>query len=906
MMRIPLPFSRGLAAIILSGGLLCSCGSWFAGGLAADEAEKPSAEDRGTVLFETKILPVLTNSCYECHSKGTDNTEGGLELDSPSGMLRGGDSGPMFSAHHADQSQLLRMLRHEDDVSAMPPEEKLPDEVIATFEEWIRIGAPDSRQSVGPTAKEERMQQGKQHWAFQPPRPVTVPEVADTLWVRDPSIDTFVLARMEAKGIKPAADANRKTLIRRLFFDLIGIPPSPSDIDAFVSDPSPDALEKLVDRLLDSPQFGERWGRHWLDVVRYAESSGMEFNFTYPHAWPYRNYVIDAFNADKPFDEFLREQIAGDLMPSDPKESAAEVEAKKIAPSVLAFGPKRHNSSGTEFQMDIADDQINVVFKSTMAITVSCARCHDHKFDPIPTKDYYALAGIFLSTEPLYGTIKQKYSNTPTDLIPLGEGGQAIHDAAEAHDQTVAATEKKLVGLRETLKKAAEAEQLATADRKSAEGLLAAITSRLQASAGTATSNDPAVADTSAADAEKLELEQAAAKAAETAARLTTLQADVTTQKGAITKLESEIAELKKNSPERPAYGMSVRDRAKPKDTKLALRGNFRDPGEVVPRGFLSAVNVPGTKPVDTAHSGRLELADWIASPNNPLTARVMANRIWHHLLGRGIVPSVDNFGVIGKPPSHPQLLDSLALRFIADGWSVKRLVRTIVLSRVYQLSSHVVAKNMEMDPDNRLLWRASPRRLEAEAIRDAILAVSGRLDLQRLETSTVTGLGDKLVRGIAMDKIQPASNRRSVYLPIVRDYVPELFDLFDFPSPSLVNGQRAATNVPSQALFLRNSEFVAQQAKLAAQRLVAATESTDDAGRVALAMRWSLGRVPSDSEQAAALQLVHDMRHREGQESSSDSQQGGSEEMEVDAWTAWFLTLFSTAEFRYLVDIGT
>jgi hypothetical protein len=553
---------------------------------------------------------------------------------------------------------------------------------------------------------------------------------------------------------------------------------------------------------------------------------------------------------------------------------------------MLAFGPKRHNSSGTEFQIDIADDQIDVVFKSSLAMTVSCARCHDHKFDPIPTKDYYALAGIFLSTEPLYGTIKQKYSNTPTDLLPLGKDAQAMHETAEEHDKKITESEKSLTEKREELNKATEAEKLATKEKASAEGMLAAITSRQSATKGEASATDSAVADTSEQDAAKTELDQAVAKATEATARVTTLKEDVA-------KLESSIAELKKNSPPRPPYAMSVRDRAKPADTKLAIRGDFRDRGEVVPRGFLTAVHVPKAPPINTATSGRLELAQWITSPDNPLTARVMVNRIWHHLLGRGIVPTVDNFGLIGKPPTHPQLLDALALRFIQNDWSVKRMIRAVVLSRTYQLSSHVDAKNMAIDPDCRLLWRASPRRLEAEAIRDAMLSVSGQLDLQRPSGSTVTALGDKLVRGIPTDKIQPASNHRSVYLPVVRDYVPELFDLFDFPSPSLVSGGRSVTNVPSQALYLRNSAFVAEQAKLAAQRLLASTEATDDAGRVTVAMRWALGRAPLDSEQTAALQLVRDI------------QQAG-ETASVDAWSAWFLTLFSTAEFRYLVDIDT
>ncbi len=864
----------------------------------AKELNETAAESDGTTLFERQILPVLVNQCYECHSKDSETIEGGLELDSPAGMLRGGDSGAMFEAHHADKSELLRMLRHEEGVSGMPPEEKLSEEVIAAFEEWIRLGAPDSREDTGPTAKEQRLSEAEGHWAFQPPLPVEPPTVTDTDWARDPLIDNFVLARLEEAGLAPVSDANRLTLVRRVYFDLIGLPPSPEQVNAFVSDESPDAFEKLVDHLLDSPQFGERWGRHWLDVVRYAESSGMEFNFTYPHAWPYRDYVIDSLNADKPFDDFLREQIAGDLLPNEEGESPEVIEARNIAPSLLAFGPKRHNSSGTEFQIDIADDQIDVVFKSTQAMTVSCARCHDHKFDPIPQTDYYALAGIFLSTEPRYGTIKQKYSNTPTELLPIGEDAQAMHDAAEAHEKQITETEQSLASKKEEVTKAEEAEKLAMTAKTEAKELLAAITSRLEATAaeGEVSENDTTTTDTSDADAATA-LDQAVAKLTEA----TTL---VTTLKDEVTKLETSVAELKESRPPRPQYAMTVRDREQPADTKLAIRGDFRNRGEVVPRGFLSAVHVPDAASVDPTHSGRLELANWIANPDNPLTARVMVNRIWHHLFGRGIVPTVDNFGMLGKSPTHPQLLDTLALRFIEEGWSVKRMVRAIVLSRAYQLSSRIDEKNMAVDPDNRLLWRATPRRLEAEAIRDATLTVSGQLELQRPTGSTVTALGDKLVRGIPTEKIQPPSQHRSVYLPVVRDYVPELFDLFDFPSPSLVTGQRVVTNVPSQALYLRNSEFVAEQSRHAAERLLASEDVSDDAGRVALAMQWALGRLPSDAESEAALQLIQQVQQAEVPE-VKEAETSDEDPRIVNAWSAWFLTLFTTAEFRYLVDLG-
>jgi len=360
-----------------------------------------------------------------------------------------------------------------------------------------------------------------------------------------------------------------------------------------------------------------------------------------------------------------------------------------------------------------------------------------------------------------------------------------------------------------------------------------------------------------------------------------------------IEALDAELTGLNKNRPARPPYAMSARDRATPADTKIAVRGDFRERGDLVPRGFLTAVKHVSPAEIDATSSGRLELAAWITSPDNPLTARVMVNRVWHHLFGRGLVSSVDNFGVIGQPPTHPELLDTLAIGFIEDGWSVKRLIRMIMLSRTYQLSSSVNPENLKIDPDNRFYWRASPRRLEAEVIRDAILAVSGQLVLDRPTGSTVTALGDQLVRGIPVDKIQPPSNHRSVFLPIVRDYVPELFDLFDFPSPSLVSGSRSVTNVPAQALYLRNSTFVAEQATHASRRLLASTHAVDDAMRADLSVRWALSRSITDTEREGALQLVNQIRKA--------APEGGN--AEEDAWAAWFHTLFTTAEFRYLVD---
>ncbi|MDA7882341.1 DUF1553 domain-containing protein [Akkermansiaceae bacterium] len=674
----------------------------------------------------------------------------------------------------------------------------------------------------------EESKSASNNWAFQIPQISAVPEVEDADWPRSP-IDVFTLSKLEEVGLKPVADSDRRTLVRRLYFDLIGLPPKPDQVRDFVDDPASDAVSKLVDELLASPRFGEKWGRHWLDVVRFAESSGKEFNFSYPHAWPYRDYVIEAFNSDKPYDRFIKEQLSGDLMTG----SAKDREERLIATSLLSFGAKRHNSGGMAYRMEIVDDQIDVTTRAFLGLTVACAKCHDHKFDPIPTKDYYSMAGIFLSTEALYGTIKQKYSNNPTDLLPLGPKGEELHSVAESYEKKIDAAKK---------------------------------------------SRDEKKAELTKAEKEKKEGDEAS-------------EALVTKFKEELTPLEASVKELEKKRPPRPPYAMTVRDRSKPADTKIAIRGELSEPGELAPRGFLSAIPIGEVAAIDPKQSGRLQLADWMVSRKNPLPARVMVNRIWHHLFGRGLVESVDNFGATGSPPSHPELLDTLAVKFMDEGWSIKRTIRKIVLSRTYQLSCETQERGLEIDPENRLLWRSEPRRLPVEAIRDAILAVSGQLDVEPPVGSTVTGLGDKLVRGVDTETLQPPSNHRSVYLPVIRDYAPEMFDCFDFPSSSLVSGKRAVTEVPTQALFLRNSKFVAEQAHHAAKGLLENSSVNDDLGRINLVMQRVFSRAATSEEQGGALALLALARDAEA----------GSDE---SAWSSLFLSLFSTAEFRYLVDI--
>ncbi len=704
---------------------------------------------------------------------------------------------------------------------------------------------------------------GEGLWSLQPFVQERVPVVHHADWPAS-DLDSFILARLEAQELTPVGDAGPVTILRRASFDLTGLPPALADVDDYLADKRPDRFQRLVDRLLASPQFGEKWARHWLDVARFAESSGKEFNFTYPHAWPYRDYVIEAFNIDKPYDRFLQEQLAGDLLA---KEEHSQEEALIVAPAFLALGPKRHYANETEFRADIVDEQIDVTMRAAMGLTVSCARCHDHKMDPIPMRDYYSLAGIFYSSQPLYGTISQRYSKHPTEVLPIGAGAQALHDAAERYEEKIKVTAEKLkkqnTQLDEQRKRIPETESQAS-DVESVNG----------------PASQQADRDSGQ---QQVETELIQVKIAEIEANI----ADLTEYK----------EQLESARPPRPAYTMSMCDRDAPGGTKIASGGNPTQlVGEEIPRGFLSCVTIDTAAMPSGQQSGRLELARWITHKQNPLTARVMVNRVWHHLFGRGLVETVDNFGVLGKPPTHPELLDRLAWQLHSD-WSNKRLIRSIVCSRTYRLGSRVSEAGNHLDADNLYLWRMSPRRLQVEAIRDSMLLVSGSLDLTPPVGSTVTGLGDCLVRDVGLDLLQPPNDHRSVYLPVVRDYLPKMFELFDFPSPNLVNGSRTATAVPTQDLYLQHDPEVIRLAQLAAERLLSKNQANNRL-RATTAYRWALTRAPRGEEVAGILELVSQVEKMD--QTGAESKQPA----EVIAWSAVFRALFGCAEFRYLVNV--
>ena len=785
-------------------------------------------------FFEEKIRPVLVKHCYECHSAKSDTMDGDYSVDTRMGVRAAGSSGEIaIVPGDPNNSPLLKALNYED--MEMPPDEKLPAAIIADFKKWIKMGAPDPR--AGDPFKMRKAADKKKSetlWSLNPPEFKGLPRARNKKWSQHP-VDRFVLAQMERHRLHPVADASAEALLRRVYFDLIGLPPSPEQIEAFTKNPSTEAYTKVVDSLLKSPRFGERWGRHWLDLARYAESSGMEFNFTYPNAWPYRDYVIAAFNKDKPYDRFITEQLAGDLLKA---KNQKEREENLIATGLLAVGPKRHNASGTEFKYDLADDQIKTVTKTFLGLTVACARCHDHKFDPIPTKDYYALGSIFQSTKTLYGTSTIKYSNHPSPLIPFGENAVELNKKYLAHLEKVNQLNK---------------------DLKAADGL-------------------------------RLKLENKDEKKQDKKA--------IAEAKEKIKKLKAQIKKLEKNAPKQPKYAMGV-EQGKPVDLTVAVGGNPRTKGEKAPRGFLSAVPVQKTPAIDSKSCGRLELANWMTDPSNPIVSRVMVNRIWQHLLGVGIVPTPNNFGTIGKPPTHPKLLDFLAITFKENNWSVKKMIRLIVLSRTYRLSTADNKANLLIDPQNVYLWKASSRRLEAEPIRDAILAVSGELDLTPAQGSTVTPIGQKLARDVPYEKINPANKKRSVYLPIVRNYEPHIFQEFDFASSSLVVGQRATTTTAKQALFFLNNEFILAQSEATAKLLLKKAPKDLEAC-IRLTYLRALNRQPTAEE------IKHVKIYLKQAEKDLVKSQPDVNKRRQLALASFVQVIFSSAEFRYLVQPPT
>lgn len=773
--------------------------AWIkAGAIWPGDDARPSAEPVALVkgedsaqYFVRHVKPIFESHCYACHAAAT-KPAGGLRVDTSLGIAAGGHTGALIKAGDPEHSLLLKRVRDAEAKTRMPKEsEALTADEIAVLTHWIAAGGklPDETEpmpQIPASLARSYEKSRREHWAFQPVTHPVPPTVGDTKWVKN-NIDRYILAVLEERGIRPVADADAETLIRRVTFDLTGLPPTPEAIHEFKQHHTEKDYERLVDSLLNSQQYAERWARHWLDVARYGESTGPSRNIPYPHAWRYRDYVIDAVRRDVPYDRFLREQVAGDLLPAS---TTAERDRLRIATGFLALGVKDVNQRfEARYQMDRVDEQIDTVSRSVLAMTTTCARCHDHKFDPIPMKDYYALAGIFTSTSDESGLRNL-----------MGGSGLAYYDAkhlallSSAEVQAPAGQLKRLDAQIAAIRKAIE---------------------RLQ--------NSKPVLD------EPTKEEIAALNLTGEALREKRLDlADAGTH----------------------GYGIHAVAEGSVGDTAIRIRGTEERHGPLISRGYLSAIPVRDATPIDSKQSGRLQLSLWLTSAENPLTARVAVNRIWAHLFGQGIVTTVDNFGTKGTVPTNPALLDALATDFIARGWSQKAMIREIVLSHTYRLSSAGDARGLQVDQANQLEWRHTPRRLEAEEVRDAVLASSGQLDRTPLNGSAANKLkmielNDNSDLAKSIYDAADQSRRRSIYLPLLRGLTPRALAAFDPVSQSLVSGQRDVTVVPTQALFMLNSSFVSAQSLALATQLSGANERE----KVQESYRRVLGREAQKSE---------------------------------------------------------
>lgn len=802
----------------------------------------------GSDFFEARIRPVLVEHCYKCHSMSAGKTEGGLALDTRPTMRAGGSSGPAVVPSDEDRSLILAAIRH--DGLQMPPDRKLPPEVIADFEKWIALGAPDPREgALIPTKPTVDYAAARRHWAFQPVRPIAIPPAPLKRPALDP-VDRFIQAKLSAAGFEQAAPAEKRALLRRTTFLLTGLPPTPQEVVEFITDASPQAFERVVDRLLASSAFGERWGRRWLDTARYAETNGKSMNLVWPHAWRYRDWVVAAINRDLPYDEFLREQLAGDLLPAA---DDSDRTAKITATGLLALGAKTYEEGGLreKFLLETADDQIDVVTRGMLGLTVACARCHDHKFDPVPQADYYALAGIFLSSETLCGPGPKHagYKGYDAPYQPIGADAERLHGPYEAHDQNLRAKNTELGKARSSRYRHVKNKTSLGLDRKK-------------------TTDE--------------------AKLAEIDAKTKVEEASIAEWDAKIAVLVDEIKKLEASYPPAPAYAMAMREGAAPADYTLRYRGDWKRVGPAVPRGMPSLFHSSAAGAIAKQESGRLQLAAWVADPQNPLTARVAVNRIWAGLFGRGIVATLDNFGTLGAEPTHPELLDYLAAEFVRDGWSVKRLLRRLVLTETFRAGLVERSPLAAADPENKLFGRRSHERLDAEALRDAMLAVSGTLESSPPVGSRV--LQAKVSSANALETPPPQEIERpvrSLYLTTARSAVPEMLTLFDFPDPALPASGRQRRTLATQALYLMNAPHVVEWSGRLAERALREAPG-DDAARIGWLHEVCFARPATDAE---LRRLAEFLRAEKPKDSVA----------RVAAWTIVCQTLLASAEFRYL-----
>ena len=1077
------PVRRWLLASIfclVSTQVSLQAGDDVPGNSTAEAAPEPAPEPTSEQIefFEKHVRPVLVAKCFSCH--GPNQQKGGLRLDSRAALLAGGDSGPaIMLGDDAAESLLVDAVNHGDIVQ-MPPQGKLPERDRLSLARWVQMGAPwppgdNPGQSPegeptdtenASSAPREWTDEDRAHWAFQPLAEPPLPAVKNAEWCRSP-IDRFILAKLEAAGMQPARPADKRTLVRRITFALTGLPPTPAEVEAFLADDSPEAVARLVDRLLATPQYGERWGRHWLDVARYADSNGMDENLAFGEAYRYRDYVVDAFNRDLPFDEFVREQLAGDLLPSASESSGVSVPARDpqraiertVATGFLCLGPKMlAEDDPVKMEMDIIDEQVDALGQAFLGLTLGCARCHDHKFDPISAADYYALAGIFKSTQTMESyTVVARWQERPL-VTPEVERQLAEHEqqlaaiksriderVSRANDELIAAARARAADyLAAAAALIAQQPALANTSPAADEGrtagsialeaeayvrgnlvkdlelygagigvvfnrgempnfiefdlelsedqagayelelryaaaqsrpirvlldgvpLLLATAERVTGSwtpesqawqpvalllldAGKHTlrldrdgpfphvdklalvprawpDGVPRTARRTLASAaaeqglvpsflaesvtwllnrtlrqQSTDVEAAIADAAGPFVARPGIEASYTAETTAeLAKLREALTALAKAAPVVPR-GMAVSDRA-PQNLRIHVRGSHLNLGAEVPRGFPSVLSsaLPDAVPPPPDRSGRLELANWITRADHPLTSRVIANRVWLWHFGEGLVRSPDNFGRLGEAPTHPELLDWLADWFVEHGWSIKALHREIMTSAAYQMSAEYHADFATRDADNRLAWRFNRRRLDAEELRDAILATSGRIDLTPGGSLLVTKNREYVAGTASVNPTSYDSRRRSIYLPVVRSALYDVFQAFDFPDPSTLMGRRDRTTVAPQALFMLNSSLVLDESRAWAERLLGKSAEqpdagADDAARLNQIYQAALARPASADEIARANEFLA-ASLRQWREQGVDEA-----EARVRAWAGLCRTIWGSNEFVFV-----
>jgi hypothetical protein len=894
----------------------------------------------GFAFFEGQVRPLLIRHCLECHSESSGQRKGGLWLDRREGWERGGDSGPAIIPGHADRSPLIRSVRYHDESLQMPPKNRLSQEEVDVLERWVTMGAPDPRDAAMAGAvrtTEIDYAAARRSWAFRPHRRPAPPAVKQADWPRNP-VDRFLLARLEEHQLMPAADASPGMLLRRVHYDLTGLPPTPAETARFIADPSPRRYAEVVDQLLARPAYGEKWGRHWLDVARYADSNGGDRNFTFFQAWRYRNYVIESFNKDRPYHQFIRQQLAGDLLPAT---TDTQRHDQLVASTFLALGPKMLTERDKEkLRLDTADEQVDVIGQALLGQTLGCARCHDHKFDPFSQSDYYALAGIFRSTQVVLGTrngcvnvaswieqtlpvpepersataakvarmelamrltVEQQFQKkaggkmTP-DHLPLAGviydeldaelvgtwresrlnqnrfgNGYVVYDPGTGSSRAIFRASLPENGEYEvrvayspgknragsvpiTVEAWDGIHQLTLDERRPPQiaGLFQPVGRFRFEKGGRAN----LIIDSAGVDGflivdavqfiavTDLEREARALKEARRGGGDPLFSMN----EG---ELKKELGRLIRELRDAPV-AMAPRDAEDAGDIHLRVRGVPGQLGELIPRSYPKALFQGPAPVIPPGQSGRLQFADWITGDGNALLDRVIVNRIWHHLFGRGIVASVDNFGILGIGPSHAGLLDHLASVFRSSGGSIKQLVRSLVLSRAYQLSGDAGRQLSERDPENRWFGRQHRRRLTAEEIRDSVLFISGRLDA-RTGGATSASFGEDLDQPMTFAK----ETLRTVYLPSARNNQVAALSLFDVANPDLVSGARATTTVPTQSLYLLNADFILNEARIIGAG--SAGQSSDEQ-RIASLYHRILNRPPDYVETRRGSELLGDL----------------------------------------------